>query len=275
VSPPNKAPSSRWGFVISSDLASRFALGESRPSAKRKLRFLLAFAANIDQGKPSTQLPSREEVRMKRKTPGVILVVAVFHFVFATLDILGSICGGLVFVWMAGASPHRGDPFSQVLAITWQALRQIPGYLPIAIAQMIVSLGLGIVLIIAGIGLLRLRNWARMLSIAYAVFNLLLQIAWLVYHLAVIVPAINRALNQALPPGLQQAGMFGSPTDNISTFGGVAINILHSVFVLVVMLLPSVAARFAEASDRYAYDDGYDEDDRDYDRRRRDDDWDR
>lgn len=207
---------------------------------------------------------------MKAKVPGVVVAVAVLNFVFGGLGLLGFFCGGGALLWMASASPFGGDPVSQALALTWQALRQVPGYVPVAIGQLVVGLVLAVLVIVAGVGLLHLRGWARVLTLVYAVFTILLQIGGVVYTLAVVNPALDRVL----PPMLHRDGAFGPGSNNLLPIVGALLSVGHGVFVLIALLLPSTAAAFRDPYGRYREDDYYDDEDEPrYDRRRRDDDW--
>jgi len=126
------------------------------------------------------------------------------HIVFGALGLLGALVVLLVFGGIAGivgiSAPHDAD-----------AMRAIPilGIVGTVIAVFVLLLSLpGL---IAGFGLLRLRPWARILTIVLSALNLLnvpFGTALGIYGLWVLLQAETERL---FAPGPPYAGVSGAP----------------------------------------------------------------
>lgn len=101
-----------------------------------------------------------------------------------------------------------------------------------------------IVLILAGVGMLKLKSWGRHLAIAYSVVAIVLVFGRIYMTVAVVMPMMQRTLDTgdpALALGLK-----------IGTFAGVAGNLLSFLFpglMLVYCMLPNFAAAFRSPSE--------------------------
>jgi hypothetical protein len=200
-----------------------------------------------------------------RPTP--VLVIAIFHFIIGGISLLWSLCvGGLIFVMAALFSAAIGemrkkDPAeAQLLQDFMDSLVGIPGMVPYFISNLAITLIFGVLLIVAGFGLLKMRNWARTLSIVYGVAGLLLVIGDGVYSMAVLTPAVEKANEdfqrkveqhvkaRGRPMPQQNNPFANNPLINIgSGVLGMIWNAVYKVAVLIVMFLPSVSAAFARA----------------------------
>src|SRR5262245_19730238 len=104
--------------------------------------------------------------------PMPVTVIAVLNFIFGGLGLLSALCGGLALLFVVlmfqnmpappGGGPNPGKELGNVFT-------SIPGFVPFTIISTILNSVLAIVLIVAGIGLLRMRNWGRITSMVYAV----------------------------------------------------------------------------------------------------------
>jgi hypothetical protein len=228
---------------------------------------------------------------MERRRPTAVTVMGVLNIVFGSLSLLCTLCLGIMFLFVSAlfsqplppmpqgpGMPPNVPPINEV----WDLMRQqVTWLMPYLIGSLLVGLVLAIMLIIAGIGLLNMKRWGRVLSIIYAVVTIIVQVAETVAQIAYINPTMERAQQEALqkiaarnpafPMGAQPMGMNG-PMDNVwSIFGG-GLMIVYAVVLLVMMLLPSVSAAFSpRPPDDYELDDA--EDDLPDRERRRYDDW--
>ena len=64
-----------------------------------------------------------------------------------------------------------------------------------------------VVLVLAGVGLLRLRPWGRHLSIGYAVYAIIAGIVGLAINGYFLLPLLEKA--SRMPAGPEQAGLLG------------------------------------------------------------------
>src|SRR5207302_784611 len=70
----------------------------------------------------------------------------------------------------------------------------------------VVGLGEAVVLLIAGIGLLSMRRWARTLTLFACVIAIASTLFQAIYQGVLVMPAMSRAFQVALPAALPQAG---------------------------------------------------------------------
>jgi hypothetical protein len=94
------------------------------------------------------------------RRPGGVTLIAIFHFVIGVLDLLGAL-GILLFAFFPVANANAGPR-----GIAWAVFG-------LGCALLIV-VGWALVSFVAGLGLLRLKEWARLLTIGIAVLSLVL-----------------------------------------------------------------------------------------------------
>jgi hypothetical protein len=206
---------------------------------------------------------------MKKKVPAGVIVIAVFHFIFSACGIGGGILqlsGAAKGLQQLGAqgNPKQAELQDKMM----RAMNNVPGYHELEVASGIISSIFGLLLVICGIGLLKLQPWARYGSIAYAVLAILWQLFSIVFTFAFIMPGINKAIEEAAGGNRQlaQAMSIGGATGG--AIGGMC-GMIYPIAVIIVMLLPGVARAFKSGSarvdeERLREDDGYS----DYERER-------
>jgi hypothetical protein len=176
--------------------------------------------------------------------------MAILNFVYGGWGILGALCGGvgyLILMNFPEPAPGQPNPFPNPMKFL---VKEIPGYLAYMTVSLVVGLVMATVLIIAGVGLLRLRPWARTTCIVYAVVQLVLQVVFLYYSILYVNPAMAKwSEEQArqLPAGTPNFGG-NSFFNNLGTFAGVGIGMTYAIALLVVMFLPHVRAAFTGQS---------------------------
>jgi hypothetical protein len=203
------------------------------------------------------------------KRPGAVTAVAVLHFVFGGLDLAGALCGlafGILFVAMIGSMPPPppGQPdMKEMLQIMDRNAPTAKWYF---VGLMVEAILVGIIMITAGIGLLKMKFWGRNLTIFYAILSILWTLSSTAYLVAVLNPEMQKAGKElekwseeaqkkqpagargAPPPAFGGMGG-GSPTANaISTIIQQAIYLAYPVAVLIIMMLKSVRHAFAVAN---------------------------
>jgi hypothetical protein len=179
--------------------------------------------------------------------PAAIKVFGIMHLVFAPLGILSALWG--LFVAMVGKpwlllsdSPAKHDPQLQAQLAMQEKLN------PMTIATSMLSLGVGVVMIIAGVQLLRKRKTALKWSNAYAWSSLGTKFVTLILTLTVMLPAMQemtRAIthNSKVPQGVET---FMSSAMAVGTIGGVLVSCLYPVLSLVLLNRPASKAWFAQ-----------------------------
>ncbi len=189
---------------------------------------------------------------VKPARPAAITFLAVANIVFGTLGILCACANSVVMVFRASAS-NDPDPFVQQMGQTWEFLVQnIPGYVPIEVGRSIYYLVISALAIVAGIGLLSLRPWARVLSLVYGLTMIFVQIAYFLFFFAFVTPVLKQQLGGG-------DGLFDS---GITEIGGGAIVLIYAFVLVIVLFQPGVSAEFYRPALRDVADDWDDVEDR-------------
>jgi hypothetical protein len=196
---------------------------------------------------------------MSRKRPAAVLVIAIFHFLFAVCGLCG--IGGQVFARQLATFGAEG-PDADLQIRMMDAMEATPGYQTVQICQTVLMVVEVLLLFIAGIGLLLMQPWARTLSIIYAVLTILMVVFNLVYYFAVLQPAlvpVYQELERTDPAKAKFAQLGGTG----GVLFGVCFQLIYSAAVLIVMLLPSVTKAFyaAPTPEDEHEEDRYDEED--------------
>lgn len=124
--------------------------------------------------------------------PASVTVFGVLSIVFGTLGLLGTAFGAAMLIILKSSPQRPGSPNNVFM----------PNLHPVADAWTMIGIPLGmvftIVLIVSGIGLLRLRPWGRKLSLIYVVYTLISVAIGVVIQAVFVIPATleqARALN--------------------------------------------------------------------------------
>lgn len=118
---------------------------------------------------------------MAKKRPGVIVTIAIFHFIAVALGLCGF---GFSMIGIAARQmqqPEQMDPQSQVqLELQKKLEAEVPGMKAYEYGSLGLNLIFTITLLISGIGLLSMKPWSRTLSIFYGVVSFCKKLApWL------------------------------------------------------------------------------------------------
>jgi hypothetical protein len=198
-----------------------------------------------------------------QKRPTAVTVIAIINFVLGGLALLNLLCGGLalaLLAWMAGNMPvpaGQPNPFKEMEGL----FKSIPGFIPTVIAKTSLDLVLAIVLIVAGVGLLRMRRWARTACLIYAAVTILATLGYTVYNFAVVLPAMEKwqadfqaKMQPKGPPGAPApAAPTGPPpafqafTNKVGAVAGALFGMAYAIVLLIVLNLAHVRAAFARA----------------------------
>jgi hypothetical protein len=186
---------------------------------------------------------------MVRKRPTVILVMAILSITFGSLWLLLWLCvGAMPFILYHLPVPQPGGgtgyPYRELLDLLQ---REIPGYAAVEVGNAVLGLVLSVLLILSGIGLLRMQNWARWTSVIFGGVTVVKEIAHSIFSWIYVNPVTERwaqELVRKLPPGTPDFS--GNRILNtILEIGAVIASIAFAGVLLVVMFLPNVRAAFA------------------------------
>jgi len=160
--------------------------------------------------------------------PTSVTVFGILNIVFAAFGIFGLIGSIILFLMPVGSN----NPVIKIM-------HENPAYA----AWLKICIPLGLLrcaaLLAAGIGLLRLKSWARILSIVYAIFAVVFDIlAMVINFFFIIQPMLEQARQQHGP---ETAGAIGGAIGG--TIGG-CFGLIYPVLLLIFMLRPNVVAAF-------------------------------
>jgi hypothetical protein len=188
--------------------------------------------------------------------PSSVTVVAILGFVYGGFSLLFSLCGGFGLLFgnyltsnlaKVSVPGDQQNPFQMLLDFQ----KSIPGYNEVQIAYLICMPVMGVLLIVACAGLLSLQPWARVVCIVFAAYAILTTVAYDIYQLAVVQPAMEKELADL--QGKLGAGAipFSFSTSFNRTFAtmGVVIStgicVGYGLALLIVLNLPGARAAFA------------------------------
>ncbi len=179
------------------------------------------------------------------KRPAAVLVIAILHFLVAAW----MTCGGIG--QLTGAANALGkmgnDPESERLERQMEQAveRSFPAFKMYEKAEAVAGLLLAVVLVVAGVGLILMRAWARVLSYVYALAAILNVIAGSVINIVFVLPPMRASIREMrdLP---QQALQVMDVTVTLIVFIVPLIGLIYPVAVLIVMSLSGVRRAFRQ-----------------------------
>lgn len=187
-----------------------------------------------------------------RPVPVPVIVIAVLHLVFGGLGLIMDVCGTAMILAgnpFARLQP-RGAPPPTELQRRMQNVEQemadaIPGYRLSQVANTVVNFALDGMLIAAGIGLLKMMAWARLLSIVYACTSIVQKVISVVVSYVVVVPLMQEWLRSLPVQTLEDQILVNTMSASMWLSGiGVVAYMIYPLAVLIVMFLPVVSAAF-------------------------------
>ena len=123
------------------------------------------------------------------RRPAVVTVFGILNIVFAALA-LSCMPFTLLFLLM----PERLGIFGVAML---EVREGAPAYHAWLVASNVLGILAAVVLLFAGIGLLKMKSWGRSVSIGYAIFDMLRSGAGLVFTYAYVVAPVMREENQS------------------------------------------------------------------------------
>jgi hypothetical protein len=194
---------------------------------------------------------------MKRQRPVSVLVLAILNIVVGVLSLVCGTCGAAVNA-MISSLPI---PSGAVEPLPTYVGRVLPGWQAVEVGRGVALFTLGVVLIVASIGLLMMHSWGRWLAVGYALLTIVLHSGYLTYELGFVMPAVDRWQEKVRQqpgstPGTQPQMNQASTKVGVVMAG--VMYLVHAVALLIVLFLPHVAAAFRGA--REAAEDGDEED---------------
>jgi hypothetical protein len=198
--------------------------------------------------------------------------MGILNIIFGSLGLLCGVCAAGANAFMGSMASGPGGPPGSLQAVLKDEMqfldKHLPGYLAVEIGRGVGLILLSILVIVAGIGLLATKSWARWLSVFYAVLSIPLHVGWAVFELGFALPVVQqwqneyfRRNNMIAPP--QGSNVLGG---SIGVIGWTILWVVYALILLVFMFLPGLSAAFHEGSrpTRGRRDEGYEEDEDDH-----------
>lgn len=213
---------------------------------------------------------------MSVRRPGGVTAAAVMAIVYGSLLSICGVCG------VAGAGLDQGafgpqDPNQQKLQKEIEDImaKEVPAQKAFQIGGNIVGLLEAIAMLIAGIGLLGMRSWARTLAIVAAAVIIVTTLIQTVYYVIYVGPATRNAMqlviqNQKGPQPAQVAQVMEITMSIVVVAIPIFMLLIVAYVVVILVLLTRAHVRQAFANPQPA-DDGDDDRYREEDRYREDD----
>lgn len=168
------------------------------------------------------------------KRPTAVTVFGILNIVFAAFGIIGIMASAMMFV-MAGNGSN--NPMIQLL-------HDSPGYAAYLKVSIVLGLFLSLALLAAGIGLLWLKPWARVFSIAYGIFGIIsVPVNTILSYIFMTRPLLEQASQHHNSPEATGAAIGGA----IGGMVGGCFGLIYPVLLLIFMLQSKVAAAFKPA----------------------------
>ena len=161
--------------------------------------------------------------------PTSVTVFGVLNIVFAGLGFFSVIASAMLFT-LSGA--NSSNPVVQLI-------QDNPSYATWIKISVVLGILVSIALLAAGIGLLKLKPWARILSIIYAIYVIVMTIVGsVVNYFFLVQPLLEKAHNEQGP---EAAGAIGGAIGGM--IGG-CFGMVYAILLLIFMMRPKVIAAF-------------------------------
>jgi hypothetical protein len=203
---------------------------------------------------------------MAQKRPAAVTVMGVLNLVFGGLRLLGLLCltgaglVGMLFIMnMPAPPPGQANEMAAVKDLINDIDQAVPEMKYMMIAELALGVVMTLLLIVAGIGLLRMRPWGRTLSLVYAVVTVIVTPAAAIYSAASLEPRMQQVMSKWEEQQRQkQRGAGGAaPAPTKNPFGGGVGGLIGAVFgsaysiaLLIVLNLAHVRRAFTGAGRR-------------------------
>jgi hypothetical protein len=193
-----------------------------------------------------------------------------------TMAIMGFIVGGLgllcgacsIFDPIMVASNKGGGGGNETVNVLEAISKEAPHWLEVQFARSTLFIILSLLVLVASVGLLNMKGWARVLSIIYGLAACALHIPWAIYQAVYVMPAMQKLMAKGAMPGAGPANAGAATGAGYFVLGLILVVFVgHALALLGVMFMPTVSQAFAGQNERRDRDedDDYRDDRDDYD----------
>jgi hypothetical protein len=179
---------------------------------------------------------------MPAKRPTIVSVFGILLIVFGVLVLSGTICCGIPGIFASKFASSFEIPQGKgkaPLPNPLTEIEKIPGMLPFQVAGLAMNALLGGLMLAAGIGLLKMKQWGRHVGIACGVVGLIWAAVSSAIQAVYITPKVAEVTAKMQDQVGQNNPFLGNPTFNtIATVLGLVIAFGGYIILIVMMLLP-------------------------------------
>ena len=181
---------------------------------------------------------------MPTKRPTIITVIGILCIVFGGLGVVGMLCctvPGLVMAQFAGQVQLPQGPGKAPIDNPLKEMNSIPGFMAFQLASVSMSVITWSILLISGIGLLKMKTWGRMTGFVYAFVAIIWgSVAWVIQQ-QMFKPRLEEMAKKIQAQVGQTNPFLNNPTfNNIAAAFGLLVAFAVPAVVLVLMCLPAV-----------------------------------
>jgi hypothetical protein len=179
--------------------------------------------------------------------PALVMVAAILNIILGALSVFSGLYLGVHLLTFDPARIPRGSPQYVAVELQRQMEEHVPGNAILTPIAPFLVLFVGTLLIVDGIGLIRVQQWARRVCIGYAVYLIGQTVLSTIYNLIWVFPVMQRWADDYArnnPPPAAIAAMGAKIGMYLGLFFGI-LYIAYAIFLLVVMFQPHVKAAFA------------------------------
>jgi hypothetical protein len=187
------------------------------------------------------------------RRPAAVLVVAILNMFFGGMNLLGLLCALPSMALLVAIMPPVPGSDKNLFRDMYDAVNERFPFLYFLIGSTILTLLLNTGVLTSGIGLWKMRIWARRMAIVCALAQIALVLITPIFQILWINPAMadwqehfHKTMagpNAPPPPTIFDSGMYNVISIFAALFGSI-----YPLIVLIILFLPHVRAAFAGAA---------------------------
>jgi hypothetical protein len=186
---------------------------------------------------------------MPAKRPTIISVIGILNIVLGSLGLLTNVCCGvvgLIFLKVVTDMKPPADPNLAQMFAQIKKQNEMQGNFGLQLTNIGMATVTGTLLLVCGIGFMKMKPWARRVGLVYGAIGLLWAIALPFIHAQVVGQTLEKVNEDIRAKTGQSNPLLESPAfANVALVMGLIFNLAYPVTMLILMLLPAVKTSLA------------------------------
>jgi hypothetical protein len=166
--------------------------------------------------------------------PTAVTVFGILNIGFAVLGIVGALASVMLFLAVGATS---SNPVVQII-------RDSPAYAAWMKISIVLGVSVSAILLAAGIGLLQLKPWARIVSIIYSIYTIVMVLVGGVINCFFLVQPMLQQAHQHQGPEATGAAIGGA----IGGMFGSCFGLIYPIVLLIFMTRANIVAAFQSSA---------------------------